>query len=389
MPRNPGWSDADAEQFRTLIAEDDGPSRPVIIDDPDSDNPAPSGNLMAGTDVIDFVELELDRDTIYSVLALGATEPLAVSIFDDEGYLLLSTDLGDFGVAEQETDPDTGVTQFFDTVYQFRPDESGTYYVSVTFLDQSTTAPYQLAVTSQSGDTDEGGNTFPVAVDDGLITGSFEATLLDPLGNDFDADGDALSVVEIVEQPAAGVAFVVDGQLLFRSAQGFTGTDTFDVRIQDENGATDVQRIFVQVGEETGEGATTAEAQLVAYLYEAGLNRDGNIDLPGLNFWIDVREDGASFREIAGAFLRSDEFTEAFGAIDDLTDTELVEELYRNVLNREGEQGGIDFWTGQLARPEVTREDMLIAFAESAENMIGSPDTATLTEVSEGDWVFG
>ncbi|MEM9147832.1 MAG: DUF4214 domain-containing protein [Pseudomonadota bacterium] len=387
MPRNPVWTDANAADFANRIATDDGQTRAVVIDDPEESS-LENGRLDAITDEIDFVELVLERDTIYTVVGTGGTEPVVVSIFDDEGYLLEFVDAGDLGIDEFEViDGDPPTTIFFDTISQFRPDETGTYYVAINFLDPNASGPYQVAVDSQSGVV-EGSNTTPVGIDDLLVTTQFEAALIDPLGNDFDADSDALTVTDVAVQPGAGVAFVVDGQVLFRSDPTFAGRDSFDVTISDGNGGMDVERIFVDVNiAPDGEEATASEAQLIAYLYEAGLNRDGNIDLPGLNFWIDVLEGGAAVRDIAGAFLTSNEFTEAFGAVDTLSDLALVEELYRNVLDREGEQAGIDFWTGQLGRPEVTREDMLIAFAESTENMVGSPDTATLVRDVD-DWVF-
>lgn len=136
------------------------------------------------------------------------------------------------------------------------------------------------------------------------------------------------------------------------------------------------------------------EAQTVAYLYEAGLNRDGNIDLPGLNFWIDQREAGLTERQLSRAFLESNEFTAAFGeafdtgAPDYLSNQALVEQLYRNVLNREGETAGVEFWTGLVASPEFTRADLLLAFAGSPENVAGSPFVEDLAETAPGAWEF-
>ena len=131
----------------------------------------------------------------------------------------------------------------------------------------------------------------------------------------------------------------------------------------------------------------SAAAQQLALLYEAGLDRDGNIDTPGLNFWIDAREGGQSLRGISQAFLDSREFTVAFGDIDALTDRALVEQLYRNVLDRAGEPGGVEFWTGRLA-DGVSRAVMLIAFARSPENVGTSAFVEDLAEVSPGVWDF-
>lgn len=136
-------------------------------------------------------------------------------------------------------------------------------------------------------------------------------------------------------------------------------------------------------------------ARLVAYLYEAALDRDGEIDLTGLNFWIDAREDGRSAEAIANDFLESDEFRtllgnatrpDASGFLDDLA---LVTGLYENVLDRAADQPGLDFWLSVAQEQDISRADLLIFFAESAENRAASPEIQTLSELSPGFWAFG
>lgn len=136
-----------------------------------------------------------------------------------------------------------------------------------------------------------------------------------------------------------------------------------------------------------GKGLNHAEARQVAYIYEAGLNRDGAIDKRGLNFWINEREGDLSLRDLARSFLKSDEFSAAFGEPDSLSNRAFVETLYRNVLNRDGEAGGIQFWTGEL-NAGASRPDVLLAFAESPENVAGSPFVETLIELRPGEWDF-
>lgn len=131
-----------------------------------------------------------------------------------------------------------------------------------------------------------------------------------------------------------------------------------------------------------------ARAESIAYLYEAGLDRDGNIDEGGLNFWIDTAGNGFSQRQIAQAFLDSAEFEAAFGAPETLTDEQYVEQLYQNVLDRASDQAGFDFWFGALESVGGQRDVLLIAFARSNENITGSPDVATLTETEPGIWEF-
>ncbi|MEO0624465.1 MAG: DUF4214 domain-containing protein [Pseudomonadota bacterium] len=141
-------------------------------------------------------------------------------------------------------------------------------------------------------------------------------------------------------------------------------------------------------GEGTGLGISPEEAQTVAFLYEAGLDRDGEFDLLGLNFWIDAREAGLSLEDVGEAFLRSAEFEAAFGNIDALSDRELVEQLYLNVLERSGETAGVDFWTNQVGQPDFSRADLLLAFSVSIENSETLEFVSTLTEVDEGIWAF-
>ncbi len=130
------------------------------------------------------------------------------------------------------------------------------------------------------------------------------------------------------------------------------------------------------------------EAQRVARLYEAALDRDGEIDLEGLNFWIDQREQGLAAPALADAFIRNPEFEAQFGDVDALSDQEYIEVLYRNILDREGEAEGIDFWTGIAEQEIFTRAEILIFFADSQENIDGTPFIDTLTEVEPGVWDF-
>ena len=45
-----------------------------------------------------------------------------------------------------------------------------------------------------------------------------------------------------------------------------------------------------------------------------------------------------------------------------------VNNLYKNVLGREADTGGLNYWLGQLNSGAETRYEVLLGFAESAEN---------------------
>lgn len=130
-------------------------------------------------------------------------------------------------------------------------------------------------------------------------------------------------------------------------------------------------------------------AQTIAYLYEAALNRDGNIDLPGLNFWVDQLDTGRSALSIAEFFLTSPEFTSNFGSIGALTNAALIDTLYSNILGREGEAEGVAFWRSALEDGLQSRAEVLLNFSLSPENISGSAFVMGLVETSPGEWSFG
>ncbi|WP_285674417.1 DUF4214 domain-containing protein [Paralimibaculum aggregatum] len=92
--------------------------------------------------------------------------------------------------------------------------------------------------------------------------------------------------------------------------------------------------------------------------------------------------------QIAQFFLDSAEFAAGFGDPDTLTDAELVDQLYFNVLGREGDADGVAFWNAAVARDDFSRADLLYAFATSVENAETLEFVETLTEVLPSDWAF-
>lgn len=232
------------------------------------------------------------------------------------------------------------------------------------------------------------------AVDDAAAAVGRAALLIDPLANDRLQPAAAATVASVAD-PAQGVAVVTEeGRIVYRADPDFFGTDSFLYTVADATGAESAGTIRVTVAPDpAGPGLSTAAAQRVAYLYEAGLDRQA--DAAGVNFWIDAREGilpgqnrPLTERALAERFLDSPEFEAAFGNPDTLGDRELVARLYLNVLDRPGEAAGIDYWVGELSRPEVTRAEILLEFAKSAENLAGSPEVATLTEIEPGFWDF-
>jgi Ca2+-binding RTX toxin-like protein len=100
-------------------------------------------------------------------------------------------------------------------------------------------------------------------------------------------------------------------------------------------------------------------------LYQAAFDRTP--DLGGLGYWITVLDKGETLVHVANGFLGSAEFAAQYGA--NPTNEQYVQALYQNVLGRDPDQGGYDYWNSVLNPGLVTRAEMLAFFSESAENV--------------------
>ncbi len=128
--------------------------------------------------------------------------------------------------------------------------------------------------------------------------------------------------------------------------------------------------------------ATVDDVKLIARLYSAAFDRNPKVD--GLNFWVETFESGKPIVEIARKFYESPEFTKKYGP---LTNVGYVEQLYRNVLLREGNQTGVDFWEGHLV-DGVSRAKVLAEFADSPENVVKTAERFEDMRLRNGLWVF-
>jgi len=99
-------------------------------------------------------------------------------------------------------------------------------------------------------------------------------------------------------------------------------------------------------------------------LYQAAFDRVP--DQAGLSFWVHSLDDGTSLASAATSFIASQEFKGLYG--DNPTDIQFVDLLYHNVLDRDADQGGYDYWVGQL-QSGSSRASVLVNFSESAENI--------------------
>jgi hypothetical protein len=118
------------------------------------------------------------------------------------------------------------------------------------------------------------------------------------------------------------------------------------------------------------------QAAMVARLYDTTLDRLP--DAPGLSGWLGAIKGGMTPQQAANGFTGSAEFQQKYGSLDD---TAFVQQLYRNVLDREGEASGVEAWKGGL-QGGMTRADVVLGFSESPEHQ-----NKLAPYIDDGIWV--
>lgn len=106
-------------------------------------------------------------------------------------------------------------------------------------------------------------------------------------------------------------------------------------------------------------------------VYKAAFNRDPmQGDTKGLGYWITQIDRGMNLTEVSARFVDSNEFRMLYGT--NPTNEQFLTKLYTNVLGRQPEAPGFNWWLNELnTNPEKTKAKVLADFAESAENQTG------------------
>jgi len=191
---------------------------------------------------------------------------------------------------------------------------------------------------------------------DRLFGVSGNDTLVGGRGNDILDGGEGVDVA-VYSGRSRDYTATLDGQSLSKIVDSVGNRDGDDTLISIERLRFSDRNYAFELDGNAGE----------AYrIYEAAFNRKP--DVGGLGYWIAQLDKGLSLKLVAEAFLGSSEFQQLYGS--SLTNTAFVDNLYKNILDRAGEKGGVDYWIGQL-NSGVSRADILVGFSESAENKAG------------------
>ncbi len=97
------------------------------------------------------------------------------------------------------------------------------------------------------------------------------------------------------------------------------------------------------------------DPQLLRY-YVAYFDRQP--DLGGAKYWLDIRRQGYTSSQIAGFMAASQEFGNNYAGT---TDREYLTRIYQNVLGRDFDQAGFDYWLDTLQGTNVSGENPALA----------------------------
>ena len=141
-----------------------------------------------------------------------------------------------------------------------------------------------------------------------------------------------------------------------------------------------IERVEFSDGALIYDVAFTADPALVYRIYQAAFARTP--DETGFRFWEGAHSNnGVSFLDMAAQFRTSAEFIQKYGA--NISNNTYTTALYTNVLQRTPDAAGLSFWQGVLNSGGETRDQLLLDFAGSSENV-----TLTAANITNGYWVL-
>lgn len=162
---------------------------------------------------------------------------------EGDGFVVDSTPLSQGGISdlndspilvgESLTDPESGVT----IAPRYVGDGSAVIAIA---LNGANSPPSPL-------------NQAPVATDDRASVTAGSSVSIAVLSNDFDPDGDPMTVQSVVQAAHGQVSIGSNGTVTYRPAKRFTGTDTFSYVLSDGS-ATDTGAVTVTVSAATKSG---------------------------------------------------------------------------------------------------------------------------------------
>ncbi|TFH86525.1 DUF4214 domain-containing protein [Billgrantia azerbaijanica] len=104
------------------------------------------------------------------------------------------------------------------------------------------------------------------------------------------------------------------------------------------------------------------QAETLVRLYSGILGREPDVE--GFEYWLEQAAEEVPLPALAGGFLASDEFLASQPGV---TDEQVVDHLYRQVLGRTADEAGRAYWLAELESGAFGLGDLALSFANSAE----------------------
>ena len=263
---------------------------------------------------------------------------------------------------------------------------AGTYYIEVgewasnlpngggfTFQSLSAGATYTLHVSNPTATptalTQIGSTLNGDAGDDQLFGGVAADVLNGGEGNDVITGGAGDDAID------GGTGYDVAGYAGARKNYGTVNSTTVT---GGREGGTDTLTGIEAAAFVDGLVTFNADSQAAQLMRLYGAAFDRAPDAVGFSTQLDALEGGVTFQSMALMFLQSQEFQNLYGT---LNDTQFVQRMYANALNRAPSNAEINDWLTFL-NGGGTREALLLTFAESPEHRV-----ITFPTLAAGIWV--
>lgn len=176
--------------------------------------------------------------------------------------------------------------------------------------------------------------------------------------------------VDRVVAPAANVA--IDGKggldtVVFAGARAnyTVANEPLGLGVSDKSGLHDVLLNVERLQFADSAIAFDSTAGTLYRLYQAVFDRTP--DQAGLGYWLKAMDIGYSLNHVANQFIVADEYIKLYGA--NTSSAEFLTHLYANVLHRTPDADGFKYWMDALDNQHLPRDQVLLDFSESAENV--------------------
>lgn len=200
-----------------------------------------------------------------------------------------------------------------------------------------------------------------------ILYGGDDLFLADMSGNDSIDGGDGDDLVRFDSIPQGEMTLTFFGVRTTVSDRSDPEDETALLRvetIETEGG------VAFELGKHDGIGLiSAADLTTLTELYIAYFNRAP--DALGLSFWATAfQKNGFSFDAIADLFFEQPETVALYSG---MSNSDFVTAVYNNVLGRDPELDGFNFWTGQLNAGNITESSFILDLLAGARAATGSP----------------